>query len=133
MILSTCGASAAGFQTTSFALRWAWALLPTSHQGEVAAKTVAVWPARLRLARRVSIAWPPLTLHSAERQSLDDPALEDEEHEDRGQRAHDRRGHQRAPEEHVLRHEVHQAGGHRPGAVGAGEHVRVQEFVPGVG
>src|SRR4030095_6118297 len=113
MILSTCGASAAGFQTTSFAARAAWARR-TSHQGAVVDTRVTV-AAVLRISRRV-VMMASLSFHSTERQSLDDPALEDEEHEHRGQGAHHGRGHKRPPEEHVLRHEVHQAGGHRPGA-----------------
>src|SRR5258705_11896878 len=58
MILSTCGASAAGFQTTSFAERAACARRE-SHQGAVVVRTAAVLPALFRSARRVSIAWPP--------------------------------------------------------------------------
>src|SRR5262245_37846278 len=113
MILSTCGASAAGFHTTSFAARAACARR-TSHHGAVVVRTVAV-PAVLRTSRRVAIGIA-LSFHSAEGQALDHPTLEDEEHEDRGQGAHHGRGHQRPPEEYVLRHEVHEAGGDRPGA-----------------
>src|SRR3989442_2715453 len=53
MILSTCGASAAGFHTTSFAWRAAWARR-TSHHEAVVARAVAV-PARCKTPRRVSI------------------------------------------------------------------------------
>src|SRR5882762_1190283 len=105
MILSTCGASAAGFQTTSFAWRAACARR-TSHQGAVAVRTVAVFPAVFKISRRVVGIVASLSLYSAERQPLDHPSLEDEKHQHRGQRAHDGRGHQRPPEEHVLRHEV---------------------------
>src|SRR5262245_819131 len=128
MILSTWGASAAGFQTTSFAARAAWARR-TSHHGAVVL-TTAVAPAAFRISRRVCMS--ALSFHSAERQSLDDPALEDEEHEHRRQGAHYGRGHEGPPEEHVLRHEVHEAGGDGPGAGGAGEDVGVQELVPRV-
>src|SRR6185503_278761 len=100
MILSTWGARAAGFQTTSFAARAAWARR-TSHQGAVVVRT-AVLPAVLRISRRVCMS--ALSFHSAERQSLDHPALEDEEHEHRGQGAHHGRGLQWPREEHVLRH-----------------------------
>src|SRR4030095_11679015 len=114
MILSTCGASAAGFHTTSFAWRAAWARR-TSHHGAVVVKTAAVFPVACNTSRRVNIVWAPLSFHSPERQPLDYPSLEDEKHEHWRQCAHDGRGHQRPPEEHVLRHEVHQTGGHRPG------------------
>src|SRR5438132_12730782 len=53
MILSTCGASAAGFHTTSFAWRAAWARR-TRHHDAVVARAVAV-PARCNTSRRVSI------------------------------------------------------------------------------
>src|SRR6267378_6258354 len=108
MILSTCGASAAGFHTTSFAWRAAWARR-TSHQGAVVVRTVAVFPAVCKISRRVSMI-ASLSFHSAERQTFDYPTLEEEKHEHRGQSAHDGRGHQRPPEEHVLRHEIRQAG-----------------------
>src|SRR4029453_4899428 len=100
MILSTCGASAAGFQTTSFAARAAWRRR-TRHQGAVVATRVTV-PAVLRISRRVGM-FASLSFHSAERQPLNHPALEDEEHEHRGQGAHHGRGHKRATEENVLR------------------------------
>src|SRR5438309_905248 len=101
MILSTCGASAAGFHTTSFAWRAAWARR-TSHQGVVVVvRTAAVFPAVFKISRRVGMA-ASLAFHSSERQALDHPTLEDEKHEHRGQRAHDGRCHQRPPEEHVL-------------------------------
>src|SRR5262245_30460033 len=128
MILSTCGASAAGFQTTSFAARAAWARR-TSHHGAVVLAT-AVFPAAFKISRRLCMS--ALSFHSAERQTLAHPALEDEEHEHRRQGAHHGRGHQGPPAEYVLRHEAHQAGGDRPGTGGAGEYVGVQELVPDV-
>src|SRR5437763_14211923 len=53
MILSTWGANEAGFHTTSFAWRAAWARR-TSHHAAVVARAVAV-PARRNTSRRVSI------------------------------------------------------------------------------
>src|SRR4029450_1019034 len=53
MILSTWGAKAVGFHTTSFARRAAWARR-TSHHAAVVARAVAV-PARRNTSRRVSI------------------------------------------------------------------------------
>src|SRR5437867_7296613 len=82
MILSTCGASAAGFHTTSFAWRAAWARR-TSHQGAVVVRTVAVFPAVFKISRRVGMLYS-LSFHSSERQPLDHPTLEDEKHEHRG-------------------------------------------------
>src|SRR5215475_11208546 len=104
MILSTLGARAAGFQTTSLAARAAWARRE-SHQGVVVVTTEAVLPACLRTSRRVNMVWA-LSFHASQRQPLGHPALEDEEHEHRRERAHDGGGHERPPEEHVLRHEV---------------------------
>src|SRR5262249_30708846 len=54
MILSTCGASAVVFHTTSLCWRAAWARR-TSHQGAVVARTAAVLPACCKMSRRVSI------------------------------------------------------------------------------
>src|SRR5262245_16648023 len=127
MILSTCGASAAGFHTTSLFWRAAWARR-TSHQEAVVARAVAV-PARCKTSRRVSIDIS-LAFHPAQRQSLHDPALEHEKHEHRGQRAQDGGGHQRPPEEYVLRHKIRQASGKRTSTIGTGEHVSIQKFVP---
>src|SRR5438093_9481612 len=94
MILSTCGASAAGFHTTSFAWRAAWARRE-SHHGAVAVKTVAVFAACCKIARRVNIVGL-LSFHASERQPLHHPALEEKKHEHRGQSAHDGGRHQRA-------------------------------------
>src|SRR5262245_26638051 len=58
MILSTCGASAAGFHTTSFAERAAWARR-TSHQGAVVVRTVADLPPCCKISRRVNIVRSP--------------------------------------------------------------------------
>src|SRR2546426_2845836 len=59
MILSTWGTKAAGFHTTSFARRAAWARR-TSHHAAVVARAVAV-PARRNTSRRVSIETSSLT------------------------------------------------------------------------
>src|SRR2546428_10993292 len=107
MILSTCGASAAGFHTTSFAWRSAWARR-TSHQGVVVVRMAAVFPAVFKNSRRVRIV-ASLPFHASEGQPLDNPTLEDEKHEHRRQRAHDGRWHQRPTEKQVLQHEVRQA------------------------
>src|SRR2546423_9228032 len=69
MILSTCGASAVVFHTTSLCWRAAWARR-TSHQGAVVARTAAVLPACRNMARRVSMMSLP-NLSPSERQSLD--------------------------------------------------------------
>src|SRR5439155_20520413 len=72
MILSTCGASAVVFHTTSLCWRAAWARR-TSHQGGVVARTTAVLPACCKMSRRVSIFYLRSPLHA--------PALEDQKHE----------------------------------------------------
>src|SRR5712692_5538652 len=77
MILSTCGASAVVFHTTSLFWRAAWAR-HTSHQGAVVARTAAVLPACCKMSRRVSIFYLRSPLHA--------PALEEQKH------AHQRQG-----------------------------------------
>src|SRR5712691_10794935 len=72
MILSTCGARAVVFHTTSLCWRAAWARR-TSHQGAVVARTAAVLPACCKMSRRVSIFYLRSPLHA--------PALEDQKHE----------------------------------------------------
>src|ERR1700674_1580410 len=78
MILSTCGASAVVFHTTSLFWRAAWARR-TNHQGAVVTRMAAVLPACCKMSRRVSIFYLRAPLHA--------PALEEQKHAHRQQGA----------------------------------------------